>query len=85
VACEGGAVHGAPVGVCGEAAADPLLAPVLVGLGVTSLSMTPRALADVASTLAGVSRDECAELARTVLECPTAQAARDVVQERLLP
>jgi phosphotransferase system enzyme I (PtsI) len=84
VACEGGAVHGAPVGVCGEAAADPLLAAVLVGLGVTSLSMTPRALADVAGTLAGVSRDECAELARTVLECPTAQAARDVVRGRLL-
>jgi phosphotransferase system enzyme I (PtsI) len=77
-------MHGAPVGVCGEAAADPLLAPVLVGLGVTSLSMTPRALADVASTLAGVSRDECVELARTVLECSTAQAARDVVQKRLL-
>ncbi|MEU4386637.1 phosphoenolpyruvate--protein phosphotransferase [Promicromonospora sp. NPDC023805] len=84
VACEGGAMHGAPVGVCGEAAADPLLAPVLVGLGVTSLSMTPRALADVAGTLAGVSRDECVELARTVLECSTAQAARDVVQQRLL-
>ncbi|MFI9484766.1 phosphoenolpyruvate--protein phosphotransferase [Promicromonospora sp. NPDC052451] len=85
VACEGGAVHGAPVGVCGEAAADPLLAPVLVGLGVTSLSMTPRALAEVADTLARVSRDECAELARVVLGCPTAQAARDVARERLLP
>ena len=84
VACEGGSMHGVPVGVCGEAAADPLLAPVLVGLGVTSLSMTPRALADVAGTLAGVSRDECVELARTVLECSTAQAARDVMQERLL-
>ena len=36
--------QGRPVGVCGEAAADPALAVVLVGLGVTSLSMTPRAL-----------------------------------------
>ncbi|MFY9714247.1 MAG: phosphoenolpyruvate--protein phosphotransferase, partial [Microbacterium sp.] len=32
------------VGVCGEAGGDPALAPVLVGLGATSLSMTPRAL-----------------------------------------
>ncbi|GGM36000.1 phosphoenolpyruvate--protein phosphotransferase [Promicromonospora citrea] len=85
VACEGGAVHGAPVGVCGEAAADPLLAPVLVGLGVASLSMTPRALAEVADTLARVTRDECTELARLVLDRPTAEAARDAVRTRLLP
>nr|MCW1092306.1 phosphoenolpyruvate--protein phosphotransferase [Streptococcus anginosus] len=34
---------GKPVGVCGEAAADPLLACVLVGMGVTSLSMASSA------------------------------------------
>ncbi|WP_349680219.1 putative PEP-binding protein, partial [Microbacterium sp. UBA6633] len=34
-----GARLGKPVGICGEAAADPLLAVVLVGLGATSLSM----------------------------------------------
>src|SRR5690606_4285759 len=38
---DAGREAGNPVGVCGEAAADPLLAVVLVGLGVTSLSMTP--------------------------------------------
>ena len=35
-----GAARGKPVGICGEAAADPLLAVVLVGLGATSLSMS---------------------------------------------
>ena len=84
IACEGGAARGAPVGVCGEAAADPLLAPVLVGLGVTSLSMTPRALAEVAASLARVSLDECTELARLALACSTAQDARDTIMERLL-
>ena len=34
--------HNKPVGVCGEAAADPALAVVLTGLGVTTLSMTAR-------------------------------------------
>ena len=38
-----GALTGKPVGVCGEAAADPLLACVLVGLGASSLSMAPGA------------------------------------------
>ncbi|HEV2348102.1 MAG TPA: phosphoenolpyruvate--protein phosphotransferase, partial [Actinocrinis sp.] len=42
-----GAACGKPVGVCGEAAADPRLAPVLVGLGVTSLSMAPSAIPEV--------------------------------------
>ena len=46
-----GRIHGKPVGICGEAAADPLLAVVLVGLGATSLSMAPTALADVRASL----------------------------------
>src|SRR5690625_5574717 len=32
-----------PVGVCGESAGDPLMALVLTGLGITSLSMAPAA------------------------------------------
>ncbi|MGF1664427.1 MAG: putative PEP-binding protein, partial [Kineosporiaceae bacterium] len=40
------------VGVCGEAASDPLLAAVLVGLGVSSLSATPALLPAVADALA---------------------------------
>jgi phosphotransferase system enzyme I (PtsI) len=39
-----GQAVGKPVGVCGEAAADPLLACVLTGLGVTSLSAATAAL-----------------------------------------
>ncbi len=83
--CEGAAVHGRPVGVCGEAAADPALAPVLVGLGVTSLSMTPRALGDVAAVLAATTSGECAELARIACAQPDAETARAVVRGRLQP
>ena len=54
-----GKATGKPVSVCGEAAADPLLACVLVGLGVTTLSMTPRAIPAVAHRLARVTRHEC--------------------------
>jgi phosphoenolpyruvate-protein phosphotransferase (PTS system enzyme I) len=74
--CEGARANARPVGVCGEAAADAVLAPVLVGLGVTSLSMTPRALADVAAVLAEVTFARCRELARIALEQPDAAAAR---------
>jgi len=60
---EAGLAAGKPVGVCGEAAASPALAPVLVGLGVTSLSMSATAVADVRDALAAVTLAECREMA----------------------
>lgn len=72
-----------PVGVCGEAAADPALAVVLAGLGVTSLSMTSRAIADVAVVLASVSYAECVDLAALALDAPNAAAGRAAVRARL--
>jgi len=64
---EAGLAAGKSVGVCGEAAASPALAPVLVGLGVTSLSMSASAVADVRDALAAVSLAECRELASNAL------------------
>lgn len=73
---EAGRAAGKPVGVCGEAGADPTLAPVLVGLGVTSLSMTSRALGRVSAALAEVSGDECRRAARAAVSASTAGDAR---------
>lgn len=74
-----------PVGVCGEAAADPALAAVLVGLGVTSLSMTARAIPEVATTLLSVTRAECVRLAELALAAPDARSARAAVHAELPP
>jgi phosphotransferase system enzyme I (PtsI) len=63
-----GAACGKSVGVCGEAAADPRLAPVLAGLGVTSLSMAPSAIAEVRAALAAHTMEQCRELARAALQ-----------------
>lgn len=81
--CRGGAQQGRPVGVCGEAAADPALAVVLVGLGVATLSMSPRALPDVAAVLASVTREECTRLAQRALVAETADAARAEIRAAL--
>lgn len=62
-----GAAAGKPVGVCGEAAADPRIAPVLVGLGVTSLSMAPRAVPEVREALAAHTLADCRRLAAEAL------------------
>jgi phosphoenolpyruvate-protein phosphotransferase len=67
---------GTPVGVCGEAAADPLMAVVFVGLGVGSLSMTPRALSAVGEMLGALTRAECVRIAEAALIASTAAEAR---------
>jgi phosphoenolpyruvate-protein phosphotransferase (PTS system enzyme I) len=81
--CDAGYTNGRPVSVCGEAAADPALAAVLVGLGVTTLSMSPHALADVAAVLREVDYDQCTALARLALAAPSAQEARRSVRDQL--
>lgn len=65
-----------PVGVCGEAAADPLLACVLVGLGVTSLSTAPAASAAVGARLAQVTVEQCRAAAEAALATAEPAAAR---------
>ncbi len=74
-----GARTGKSVGVCGEAAADPRLACVLVGLGVTSLSMAAPALADVRSELRERSLEECRALAAVAVSATSAAQARAAV------
>lgn len=78
---DAGARLGKPVGICGEAAADPLLAVVLVGLGATSLSMAPSALADVRQTLSTRTLDETRHLAELALSADDAAGARRAVAD----
>jgi phosphotransferase system enzyme I (PtsI) len=80
LAADGGTQQGTRVGVCGEAASDPMLALVLTGLGVSSLSMAPVALAEVRAALARHTLEECRELAEQALAAGDAGAARQAVR-----
>ena len=75
-AAQAGAAVDKPVGVCGEAAADPLLACVLTGLGVTSLSAAAAAVNAVGAKLSQVTLKQCREAADVVLSQPSAVDAR---------
>jgi multiphosphoryl transfer protein len=76
LAFDAGTAAGKPVSVCGEAAADPMLAAVLVGLGASSLSMSPRALGHVGELLAGVILAEGRAAAAAALAARNSQEAR---------
>lgn len=75
-AAAAGTALGKPVGVCGESAADPLMALVLTGMGVTSLSMSPAAVPGVRFALSRHTLDACRGLAKTARAARTAADAR---------
>lgn len=78
-----GAAVNKPVGVCGEAAADPLLACVLVGFGITSLSAAASAVAGVGAKLATVTLDQCRRAADAVSQTADPMSARAAARSLL--
>jgi phosphotransferase system enzyme I (PtsI) len=82
ITAQAGRDAGKPVGVCGEAASDPLLALVLVGLGVQSLSMAPSALPAVRTALRNHTDAQCAEMAERALRAEDPAEARRAAQEQ---
>jgi phosphotransferase system enzyme I (PtsI) len=61
--------HKVWVSVCGEMAADPVLAPLLIGLGVDELSVTPPLLAQLKFLVRRLKLTEAKELAEFALTC----------------
>ncbi|MDO5677613.1 MAG: PEP-utilizing enzyme [Propionibacteriaceae bacterium] len=80
---DAGARLGKPVGVCGEAAADPILACVLVGMGITSLSMAAAAASAVGVQLSRVTSADCERAAEAALKATTASDARSAAAAAL--
>ncbi|MDX6257266.1 MAG: multiphosphoryl transfer protein [Frankiales bacterium] len=60
----------ASVSVCGEAAADELAIPLLVGLGVRELSVTPAAVPRVKARLRALDVEQCRAAAEEALSLP---------------
>lgn len=56
-------------GVCGEMAGDPVLVPLLLGLGVCELSVTPPCLPRVKFLIRRLNMSEAQELAQFALQC----------------
>jgi len=83
LAAEAAAATGKSCGVCGEAAADPELALVLTGLGVTSLSMSAAAIAPVRAALARVTQAQCERAAAAARTADSAEEARRAARQVL--
>jgi multiphosphoryl transfer protein len=73
--------HGRGVAVCGEAAADPLVAPLLVGLGVGELSVAPSSIAGLRDVLARVDVDACRDAAEKACAAASVAEVRSIADE----
>ena len=71
----------APVSVCGEIAADPLAVPILIGLGVTSLSVPAPAVATVKQTVRAFALEQGTTLAAQALTCGGAGEVRALASD----
>src|SRR5690606_10364051 len=70
--------NGIGVSVCGEMAGDPEAAALLVGLGITHLSMSASGLLWVKDRLSRLESGECAKLAKRLMKCKTGKEAADL-------
>ncbi|ROO38725.1 MULTISPECIES: phosphoenolpyruvate--protein phosphotransferase [unclassified Pseudomonas] len=74
--CAGAAKHGRWVGVCGALASDPLATPVLIGLGVRELSVSPPQIGEIKERVRHLDATQCACLSTELLNLGSAQAVR---------
>jgi phosphoenolpyruvate-protein phosphotransferase len=70
------AEKGTRVGVCGGVAGEPLGAVILIGLGVTELSVSIPSIAAIKACIRNVSMADAQGLARRALACESAEAVR---------
>jgi phosphoenolpyruvate-protein kinase (PTS system EI component) len=77
------AAAGIPVSVCGDAAADPVVLPLLIGIGVRTVSVPAAQVARVKDLVAAVAADACAALAAKSVRAGTLDEVEDLVSHAL--
>ncbi len=70
------------VGMCGELAGNPLVTPILVGMGLDELSMNAPAIPDVKKTVGNVSMSEAREMAQAVINLTSPQQVLDYLNSK---
>ncbi len=74
---------GLEVSVCGELASSPLGAYLLLGLGITALSMAPTALPEIKKVIRTVPASHARETVARALDAPDAATVRDILSDGL--
>jgi phosphoenolpyruvate-protein phosphotransferase len=75
----GARVRGRPVSVCGGAAADRQAVPILLGLGVRTLSVAPASIPEIKAVVRAISLVRCSEVAAAALDLESGDEVRALV------
>ena len=75
--------RGKPVGVCGEMGGNPFSATVLIGLGMSQLSMNASSIADIKELVCSLSTDKAREIANTVCALSTADEVQTYLKNQI--
>lgn len=78
-----GRAAGIEVAVCGELAAHPLGAFMLIGMGIESLSVGPSALAEIKKVIRSVHQNKAQAIIEDVLKADSTEAVRSILTENL--
>ena len=78
---QGARAHDRWTGVCGGLASEALAAPILIGLGVTELSVAPAAVPTIKATVRQLRLDDCAALAERACAAASAHEVRAMAAE----
>ena len=70
-----------PVTVCGEMAGEPMMAPVLIGLGIRELSMSAVSVPEVKAMIRGTTLADAEALIQRLKKLPTAAEVRAMVAD----
>ena len=71
------------VNVCGEMSGEPLYTPLLVGLGLRSLSATPRKIPEIKRVIRQLDTAEAEKLAGQALRMETARQVQNLLRDQL--
>lgn len=74
---------GIPVGMCGEAAADPLMIPLLISFGLDEFSVTPTSILATRREISRWNREEADKLAQKVMTFETAKEIESELKKHI--
>ncbi len=74
---------GIEVSLCGEVASDPFCVPILLGMGIDSLSLTPQAIPGIKRIIRQTNMHDCRKLLKEVLKCRTVSRINTLVMDNI--
>ena len=78
---DSGCNNGIPVSICGEMAGDPVATPLLLGLGLTILSLSPGLIPEVKEVIRSIEMGPARQLARRCLGLRSGSEVRDALHD----